>query len=41
VHPAARNVPLAGIGHVSMAFSGEVLELVAAELGAANAAVRK
>jgi len=41
VHPAARNVPLAGIGHVSLAFSGEVLELVAAELDAANAAVRK
>jgi len=41
VHPAARNVPLAGIGHVSLAFSGEVLELVAVELDVANAAVRK
>jgi pimeloyl-ACP methyl ester carboxylesterase len=41
VHPAARNVPLAGIGHVSLAFSGEVLELVAVELDAANTAVRK
>jgi pimeloyl-ACP methyl ester carboxylesterase len=38
VHPAARNLPLAGIGHVSLAFSGEALELVAAELDAANAA---
>jgi len=41
VHPAARNVPLAGIGHVSLVFSREVLELVAAELHAANAAVRR
>jgi triacylglycerol esterase/lipase EstA (alpha/beta hydrolase family) len=35
-HPAARNAPLAGVGHVSLAFSGEVLELVATELDAAN-----
>jgi triacylglycerol esterase/lipase EstA (alpha/beta hydrolase family) len=40
VHPAARNVPVAGIGHVSLAFSDEVIELVAAELAAANAPVR-
>jgi pimeloyl-ACP methyl ester carboxylesterase len=39
VHPGARNVPLAEVGHVSLAFSREVLELVAAELDAANAAV--
>jgi len=38
-HPAARNVPLAGIGHISLAFSREVFALVAAELDAANAAV--
>lgn len=38
VHPAARNIPLAGIGHVSLGFSREVLEIVAAELDAANAA---
>ncbi len=37
VHPAARNLPLAGIGHVSLAFSAAVLALVAAELDAANA----
>ncbi len=40
VHPAARNVPLAGIGHVSLGFSREVVELVAQELEAANAASR-
>jgi pimeloyl-ACP methyl ester carboxylesterase len=39
-HPAARNVPVAGIGHVSLAFSDEVVELVAGELAAANAVVR-
>ncbi|MGH8700449.1 MAG: esterase/lipase family protein [Burkholderiales bacterium] len=38
VHPAARNVPLAGIGHVSLAFSARVLALISAELDAANAA---
>jgi pimeloyl-ACP methyl ester carboxylesterase len=37
LHPAARNVPVAGIGHVSLGFSDEVLELFAAELDAANA----
>jgi pimeloyl-ACP methyl ester carboxylesterase len=37
-HPAARNVPVAGIGHVSLGFSDEVVGLVAAELDAANAA---
>jgi pimeloyl-ACP methyl ester carboxylesterase len=37
-HPAARNVPLAGVGHVSMGFSAEVVERVAAEVDAANAA---
>ena len=36
VHPAARNVPLAGIGHVSLGFSGEVFKLVAAEVDAAK-----
>jgi pimeloyl-ACP methyl ester carboxylesterase len=38
VHPAARNIGLAAIGHVSLAFSKRVLEIVAAELDAANAA---
>ncbi len=37
VHPGARNLPLAGIGHVSLGFSAEILALVAAELDAANA----
>jgi triacylglycerol esterase/lipase EstA (alpha/beta hydrolase family) len=32
VHPAARNVPVAGIGHVSLGFSREVVGLVAGEL---------
>ena len=41
VHPAARNVGLAAIGHVSLAFSKRVLEIVAAELDVANAAVPK
>lgn len=40
VHPAARNVPVAGIGHISLGFSDEVVELVAGELAAANAVVR-
>jgi pimeloyl-ACP methyl ester carboxylesterase len=40
VHPAARNVPVGGIGHVSLGFSEEVVELVAGELAAANAVVR-
>jgi pimeloyl-ACP methyl ester carboxylesterase len=37
VHPAARNVPVAGIGHVSLGFSEKVVGLVVAELDAANA----
>jgi len=41
VHPAAQNIGLAAIGHVSLAFSKRVLEIVAGELDAANAAVRK
>jgi triacylglycerol esterase/lipase EstA (alpha/beta hydrolase family) len=39
-HPAAHNVPLAGVGHLSLAFSKHVLEIIMAELDAANAAVR-
>jgi pimeloyl-ACP methyl ester carboxylesterase len=39
VHPAARNMPVAGFGHVSMGVSDAVVELVAAELAAANAAI--
>jgi hypothetical protein len=38
MHPAARNLPLAGVGHVSLGFSRAVLEMVAADLDAANAA---
>ena len=41
VHPAARNIGLAAIGHVSLAFSRRVLEMVAAELDAANTAAHK
>jgi len=41
VHPAARNIGLAAIGHVSLAFSRQVLEIVVAEVDAANAAARK
>jgi triacylglycerol lipase len=41
VHPAARNIGLAATGHVSLAFSRRALEIVAAELDAANAAARK
>jgi pimeloyl-ACP methyl ester carboxylesterase len=37
VHPAARNVPVAGIGHVSLGFSEKVAGVVVAELDAANA----
>jgi pimeloyl-ACP methyl ester carboxylesterase len=36
MHPAARNIGVAAIGHVSLAFSTRVLEIVAAELEAAN-----
>ena len=36
VHPAARNVPLAGIGHLTLLFSPRVRELVVRELDAAN-----
>jgi hypothetical protein len=36
-HPAARNVPVAGVGHLSLPRSKEVLEIVAGELDAANA----
>jgi triacylglycerol esterase/lipase EstA (alpha/beta hydrolase family) len=36
-HPHARNVPLAGVGHVAMLFSGRVRGLVLREIDAANA----
>jgi pimeloyl-ACP methyl ester carboxylesterase len=36
-HPHARNVPLAGIGHVAMQFSRMVRGLVLHEIDAANA----
>jgi triacylglycerol esterase/lipase EstA (alpha/beta hydrolase family) len=36
IHPAARNVPVAGIGHVSLGFSDAVVKLVAAALDGAN-----
>jgi triacylglycerol esterase/lipase EstA (alpha/beta hydrolase family) len=35
-HPRARNVPLAGIGHQAMLFSGTVRDLVLREIDAAN-----
>lgn len=37
-HPAARNVPLAGVGHLTMLFSRRVCELIAEELDAADRA---
>jgi pimeloyl-ACP methyl ester carboxylesterase len=37
-HPAARNVPLAGVGHVTLLFSPEVRALVEQVLDALNAA---
>jgi pimeloyl-ACP methyl ester carboxylesterase len=40
IHPAARNVPVAGVGHVSLGFAEEVAELVVAELDAANGSPR-
>lgn len=36
-HPAARNVALTGVGHLSLVFSPRVHALVAAEMDAANA----
>jgi triacylglycerol esterase/lipase EstA (alpha/beta hydrolase family) len=36
VHPAARNVPLAGIGHLTLLFSARVRELVENELDSLN-----
>ena len=39
-HPAGRNIGLAAVGHVSLAFSKRVLDIIAAELDAANAAGR-
>jgi triacylglycerol esterase/lipase EstA (alpha/beta hydrolase family) len=37
-HPAARNLPLAGVGHLTMLFSREVRGAIASELDAANRA---
>jgi pimeloyl-ACP methyl ester carboxylesterase len=36
-HPAARNLPLAGVGHLTMLFSSEVRTAIEKELDAANA----
>jgi len=36
-HPAARNVALAGVGHLTLAFSAEVLRIVVAEIDDASA----
>jgi hypothetical protein len=36
-HPAARNVALAGVGHLTMLFARRVRDVVERELDAANA----
>ena len=40
-HPAARNIALAGVGHLSLVFSPRVRRLVAAELDAASTVHRE